>query len=130
VGVVLGNGRFFAPRRNVPVPPATYGYPKLPIQIEIEYRDGSSSRVVSDGSWRLTDEGPVRANNEYEGEERENGPCFQPPSCGRHAFLASYVFCLRSFRGEKRRFYCQKYCQAPLPCMPCITGAFFSKESP
>ena len=29
VGVVLGNGRYFAPRRDVPVPMTTYGFPKL-----------------------------------------------------------------------------------------------------
>ena len=29
VGVVLGNGRYFAPRRDIPVPMTTYGFPKL-----------------------------------------------------------------------------------------------------
>jgi len=73
IGVVLGNGRFYAPRRETPqVPPAltgTYGYPKLLLQLEVEYDDGSKSTVISDEHWRLTTEGPIRANNEYDGEE-------------------------------------------------------------
>ncbi len=69
VGVVLGNGRYFAPRRSVPVPTRTYGYPKVILQIRLEYADGSVENVVTDRSWRLTDDGPTRANNEYDGEE-------------------------------------------------------------
>ena len=69
VGVVLGNGRYFAPRRSVPVPTRTYGYPKLLLQIRLEFADGSVEDVVSDASWRLTDNGPIRSNNEYDGEE-------------------------------------------------------------
>ena len=73
IGVILGSGRFYAPRRETPqVPPsltATYGYPKLLLQLEVEYEDGSKSAVVSNEQWRLTKEGPIRANNEYDGEE-------------------------------------------------------------
>ena len=68
IGVVLGNGRFFAPRRSAPTGTVTYGYPKLLLQIEIEHDDGSVQTVVSDDSWRLTDDGPIRENNEYDGE--------------------------------------------------------------
>lgn len=68
VGVVLGNGRFFAPRRSTPTGTVTYGYPKLLLQMEIEYDDGSVQTIVSDDSWKLTCDGPVRENNEYDGE--------------------------------------------------------------
>ena len=68
VGVILGNGRYFAPRRSAPTGTVTYGYPKLLLQMEIEYDDGSVATVVSDDSWKLTDKGPVRENNEYDGE--------------------------------------------------------------
>jgi alpha-L-rhamnosidase len=68
VGVILGNGRYFGPRRRVPTFMRTFGYPKLLLQLEIEYTDGKAARVVSDGSWKLTTEGPIRANNEYDGE--------------------------------------------------------------
>jgi alpha-L-rhamnosidase len=68
IGVILGNGRFFAPRHNVPTFMRTFGYPKLLLQLEIEYSDGKVARVASDKSWKLTSEGPIRANNEYDGE--------------------------------------------------------------
>ena len=35
----------------------------------MEYADGSTSSVVSDETWKLNTAGPVRANNEYDGEE-------------------------------------------------------------
>ena len=60
VGVVLGNGRYFAPRRDVPVPMHNYGYPKLLLQLRLEYTDGSVENVVSDADWRLTTDGPIR----------------------------------------------------------------------
>src|SRR5208283_2310399 len=68
LGVILGNGRYFAPRHNVPTFMRTFGYPKLLLQLEIECGDGKLERVVSDQSWKLTTEGPIRANNEYDGE--------------------------------------------------------------
>ena len=69
MGVVLGNGRFFAPRSSTPPAAVGYGYPKLLVQTDISYDDGTSTRVVSDDSWRLSTQGPIRANNEYDGEE-------------------------------------------------------------
>jgi alpha-L-rhamnosidase len=68
-GVILGNGRFFAPRSTVPTGTVSYGFPKLLFQLHIEYEDGTSAEVVSDGNWKLTTAGPIRANNEYDGEE-------------------------------------------------------------
>jgi alpha-L-rhamnosidase len=69
VGVVLGNGRYFAPRRTIPVPMTTYGFPKLLFQMRLEYNDGAVENVKSDSDWRLTAEGPIRANSEFDGEE-------------------------------------------------------------
>jgi len=69
VGIVLGNGRFFAPRLQVPVPMTTYGYPKFIAHLHLEYDDGAEQTIVSDGSWKVTTNGPVRSNNEYDGEE-------------------------------------------------------------
>ncbi len=68
IGVVLGNGRFYAPRLQTPMQTNTYGFPKLLLLMRLEYEDGTDE-VVSDESWRLTDAGPIRANNEYDGEE-------------------------------------------------------------
>jgi alpha-L-rhamnosidase len=69
IGVILGNGRFFAPRASVPMGTEAFGYPKLRLQCNIEYNDGTTARVVSDGNWKLTTAGPILANNEYDGEE-------------------------------------------------------------
>ena len=68
LGVWLGNGRFYAPRLTVPAKTLSYGYPKLLLQLEIEYADGTRDTVVSDGTWRLTADGPIQENNEYDGE--------------------------------------------------------------
>ena len=68
IGVILGNGRYFAPRLHTPAPTVTYGYPKLLFQTEIQYDDGTSEKISSDENWKLTTDGPIRANNEYDGE--------------------------------------------------------------
>ena len=68
VGLMLGNGRYWAPRLKIPIPSRSFGYPKALVQIQIDYRDGSSATVVSDQSWKLSTDGPIRANNEYDGE--------------------------------------------------------------
>jgi alpha-L-rhamnosidase len=69
LGVILGNGRFYGPRLQEGLQFTRFGYPKLLLQLEVEYADGTKTTVVSDESWRLTTEGPIRANNEYDGEE-------------------------------------------------------------
>ena len=69
LGVVLGNGRYYAPRADWDGQAIAFGYPKLRLQLEIEYEDGSNTTLISDKTWRLTTEGPIRANNEYDGEE-------------------------------------------------------------
>ena len=47
----------------------TYGYPKLIAQIHLEFADGTAQTIVSDESWKLTAEGPIRASSEFDGEE-------------------------------------------------------------
>ena len=69
LGVVLGNGRFYAPRDKIPTVTRSFGFPKLRLQLEVEYSDGTRELIVSDASWKLTTDGPIRANNEYDGEE-------------------------------------------------------------
>lgn len=68
IGVILGNGRYFAPRSNIPTKTRDYGFPKVICQIELEFEDGSTKTIVSDTSWKLTTKGPIRKNNEYDGE--------------------------------------------------------------
>jgi len=72
IGVILGNGRFFS-MRHLPYPNwyaiKSYGFPKMLFQLEIEMQDGSKQFIVSDGSWKVSADGPIRANNLYDGEE-------------------------------------------------------------
>ena len=69
IGVILGNGRYFAMRKDVPFKMRNYGYPKLIMQIEIEYKDGSKDLIISDESWKLTAKGPITENSEFDGEK-------------------------------------------------------------
>jgi alpha-L-rhamnosidase len=68
LGVMLGNGRYFPPQRSIPTRTRLFGYPKLKLQLEMELANGKTERVVSDETWKLTTDGPIRANNEYDGE--------------------------------------------------------------
>ncbi len=73
VGVILGNGRYFSPRLthmfDVRLPNPLYGLPKLLLQVEIDYEDGTQEVIVSDESWKVTSDGPITENNEYDGEK-------------------------------------------------------------
>lgn len=68
IGVVLGNGRFFAMRQAKPYKVKTFGFPKLMVQVLIKYTDGSTASIKTDDSWKGSAEGPILANNEYDGE--------------------------------------------------------------
>jgi hypothetical protein len=70
VAVLLGNGMY-----NVEQTPgrytkftASFGAPKLLLQLEVRYRDGTSRRFVSDASW-LTHAGPITFSSIYGGED-------------------------------------------------------------
>ncbi|MDR1222411.1 MAG: glycoside hydrolase family 78 protein, partial [Tannerella sp.] len=65
IGVILGNGRFFTMRTWV----RDFGFPRMIVQLEIRYSDGSRQTVVSDGSWKATADGPILANSVFDGEE-------------------------------------------------------------
>jgi len=70
VGAILGNGRFFAMRQNEkPYKIKTFGFPKLLMNLNIVYSDGSTANIDTDGSWKGTADGAIRTNNEYDGEE-------------------------------------------------------------
>ena len=66
VGAELGNGRYFPIRGSGHI---MFGYPKLLLQLNINYTDGGSQLIISDEQWKLTTQGPTRANNEFDGEE-------------------------------------------------------------
>ena len=69
IGVMLGNGRYHAPRFTIPIGMRTFGVPRLLLQLELEFATGRKAIVVSDETWKATADGPVRANNEFDGEE-------------------------------------------------------------
>ena len=72
VGVILGNGRFVAIRQHLEDTTnncVNYGFPKLLMQLQITYEDGSTQLVKTDSSWMISGEGPIIANNEFDGEE-------------------------------------------------------------
>ena len=69
LGVLLGNGRYFAPRAAVPTKTVKYGFPKAIVQLLLEFEDGTTSIISSDETWKVSAEGPIYANNEYDGEE-------------------------------------------------------------
>lgn len=68
-GLMLGNGRYWAPRAKVPIAMRTYGFPRALCQIEVEYAGGGAETIATGPSWKVTADGPVRANNEYDGED-------------------------------------------------------------
>ena len=65
VSVVLGNGRYYALRMDKCV---HYGEPCLLFQMEVEYADGTKELLVSDESWKGSENGPISENNDYDGE--------------------------------------------------------------
>ncbi|MET0395181.1 MAG: family 78 glycoside hydrolase catalytic domain, partial [Chitinophagaceae bacterium] len=70
IAAVLGNGRFFTMRQNYKTQKHnTFGYPKMLMQLEVEYEDGTKEIIASDETWKLNVDGPIRTNNEYDGEE-------------------------------------------------------------
>ncbi len=70
MGVILGNGRFYTMRQNYkPYKILTFGYPKMRLVLILEYTDGTKETIGSDTSWKITTDGPIRSNNEYDGEE-------------------------------------------------------------
>ena len=69
IGIVLGNGRLFPMRQNKPYKAPVFGLPKCRINVIIEFEDGTTKRISTDERWKVTANGPIRANNEYDGEE-------------------------------------------------------------
>ncbi len=69
IGVALGCGRFYTMQQNKKrYKIANFGYPKMRLNLKVEYDDGTSETIVSDTGWRLCVDGPIRASNEYDGE--------------------------------------------------------------
>ena len=75
IGIILAGGRFTAMRYNAQNPDYDFtdnvlhfGTPRMILQLEITYIDGRKELIVSDESWMITNRGPIRTSNEYDGE--------------------------------------------------------------
>lgn len=69
IGVTLGNGRYYTMQQNKkPYKIANFGYPKLRLNLVIEYTDGKKKVISSNNKWKLNPDGAIRSNNEYDGE--------------------------------------------------------------
>lgn len=70
LGVMLGNGMY----RVLKTPGrftkfvGSFGEPKLSVQLDIEFADGSRTEVVSEGTWK-TAAGPITFSSTYGGED-------------------------------------------------------------
>lgn len=90
IGVILGNGRFFEMRQTKAYKQKTFGFPKLLMQVDITYTDGTKQTIKTDNSWKGTAGGPILANNEYDGEEydaRKEMPGWNQPGYDEQKWL-------------------------------------------
>ena len=68
IDVTLGPGYYFAMAQNYQTNVrTTYGFPKLRMNLIVEYTDGTSVTIVTDETWRLSVNGPIRYANIYDG---------------------------------------------------------------
>ena len=76
IGIIFEGGRFSAIRHDLNSPNGWdgpehvphFGSPRLILQLEVTYNDGHKELIVSDESWKITNRGPIRTANEYDGE--------------------------------------------------------------
>ena len=68
IGIVLGAGRAFPMRQSKPYKCPFMGFPKCRVNIIVEYADGTKQKFCTDEKWSITANGPIRSNNEYDGE--------------------------------------------------------------
>ena len=76
IGVILEGGRYTAIRHKEVNPSGwdgpehvpNFGTPRLILQLEVTYQDGHQEIIKSDDTWRITNQGPIRTANEYDGE--------------------------------------------------------------
>ena len=76
IGITLEGGRYSAIRHDLNSPNGWdgpehvphFGTPRLILQLEVTYKDGRKNLIVSDETWKITNCGPIRTANEYDGE--------------------------------------------------------------
>jgi alpha-L-rhamnosidase len=75
VGIILEAGRYTSLRYNAANPNWDgtehvfgFGAPRLLLQLEVTYKNGQKETIVSDETWKITNRGPIRTANEWDGE--------------------------------------------------------------
>ena len=75
MGIILEGGRYTSIRYNEANPNWDgtnhvfgFGTPRLLLQLEVTYKDGQKETIVSDETWKITNQGPIRTANEWDGE--------------------------------------------------------------
>ena len=75
IGITLAGGRYTSVRYNAENPNWDgtenvfgFGTPRLLLQLEVTYKDGQKETIVSDETWKITNRGPIRTANEWDGE--------------------------------------------------------------
>ena len=75
IGIILEGGRYTAIRNTAspngwdgPEHVPHFGTPRMILQLEMTFKDGHKETVISDESWKITNQGPIRTANEYDGE--------------------------------------------------------------
>ena len=68
VGVILGNGWFNAQKKYWHWQAPWYGSPRALVQLDIEFHDGTTQRLISDETWQ-GDWSPIELNCIYDGED-------------------------------------------------------------
>jgi len=68
IGIMLGNGWFNGQKKYWGWQMQWYGSPRALLQLDIEYEDGSKSRIVTDNSWKSS-WGPITFNCLFDGEQ-------------------------------------------------------------
>jgi alpha-L-rhamnosidase len=67
IGAILGNG-WYNQRDRLVEGDMWYGLPKLIVQLEIKFTDGTSHELLSDETWSVSDTGPIVHNGIFTGE--------------------------------------------------------------
>ena len=75
IGIILEGGRYTTIRNTAnpngwdgPEFVPGFGTPRMILQLEVTYKDGQKEMIASDETWKITNRGPIRKANEYDGE--------------------------------------------------------------
>ena len=69
IAAVVGCGRYYTMQQNKkPYKITQFGYPKLRLNLIIDYEDGTRQVVSTNDKWKLSADGAIRKCNEYDGE--------------------------------------------------------------